>query len=121
MIDGDEPSARKFVLDLHADALIEPVPIVVVGSFDNPESTAAFVEIGAARVLPKPCSPDTLRRTVEELREQASKPRAGREPLGDLTVAGLSDRIAAEIRRGLVESLDGGSPNSTVPLGEGMT
>jgi DNA-binding response OmpR family regulator len=119
VVDGDEPSARKFVLDWHADALIEPVPIVVVGSFDNPESTAAFVEIGAARVLPKPCSPDTLRRTVEELREQASKPRGGREPLGDLTVAALSDRIAAEIRRGLVDALDGGSPHATVPLGEG--
>jgi DNA-binding response OmpR family regulator len=119
VVDGDEPSARKFVLDWHADALIEPVPIVVVGSFDNPESTAAFVEIGAARVLPKPCSPDTLRRTVEELREQASQPRGGREPLGDLTVAALSDRIAAEIKRGLVDALDGGSPHATVPLGEG--
>lgn len=118
VVDGDEPSARKLVLDLHSDPMIEPVPIVVVGSFDHPESTAAFIEIGAARVLPKPCSPDTLRRTVEELREQAAKPRVGREPLGDLTVAGLSERIAAEIRRGLVDSLDG-SPNATVALGDG--
>jgi DNA-binding response OmpR family regulator len=101
------------------DPLIEPLPVVVVGSFDNPESTRTFVDLGADRVLPKPCSPDTLRRTVEELRERATRSRGAREPLGELTVQGLADRIAGEFKRGLVDALESGSPNARVPLGEG--
>jgi DNA-binding response OmpR family regulator len=119
VVDGDERAAHEFVAQALADSLIEPVPIVVVGSFDNPESTARFVELGAARVLPKPVSPDVLRRTVEELRERAAKPRGQGEPLGDISIAALSERIAAEFKRGLVDALDSGSPEASVPLGEG--
>jgi DNA-binding response OmpR family regulator/HPt (histidine-containing phosphotransfer) domain-containing protein len=117
--DGDDPQAQEFVTRLLGEALIEPVPIVVVASFDNPENSARFVELGAARVLPKPYGPDTLRRTVEELRERAEKPKGAPAPLGDISVAELSERIAAEFKRGLVDALDSSSPNAAVPLGEG--
>ncbi|HEY3494060.1 MAG TPA: response regulator, partial [Polyangiaceae bacterium] len=119
VVDGDDPSAREFVTRALGDSLIDPVPIVVVADFENAENTSHFVELGAARVLPKPCSPDTLRRTVEVLRERAAKPRGVREPLGELSVEKLSERIAAEFRRGLVDALDSGSPDATVALGEG--
>ena len=119
VVDGDEPSARDFVTRALADSLIEAAPIVVVTSFENAENTSRFVELGAARVLPKPCSPDTLRRTVEELRERTTKAKGVREPLGELSVTKLSERIAAEFKRGLVDALDAGSPDATVPLGEG--
>lgn len=119
VIDGDHPGARGLITALLSDPLIEPLPVVVVGSFDNPEGTRSFVDIGADRVLPKPCSPDTLRRTVEELRERATRTRGGREPLGELTVQGLSERIAREFERGLVDALESGSQNARVPLGDG--
>jgi DNA-binding response OmpR family regulator len=118
VIDGDHPGARGLVTRLRADDLVEPVPIVVVGSFENPEETRSFVDIGADRVLPKPATPDTLRRTVEDLRERA-RPRTSREPLGDLSVDALSQRIAAEFKRGLVDALDSGSTAANVPLGDG--
>lgn len=119
VIDGDHPGSRGLITAMLSDPLIEPLPVVVVGNFENPEGTRSFVDLGAARVLPKPCSPDTLRRTVEELRERASRSRDGREPLGELTVQGLAERIAGEFKRGLVDALESGSPNARVPLGEG--
>jgi DNA-binding response OmpR family regulator len=119
VLDGDHPGCRDLIAALLSDTLIEPLPIVVVGSFENPEATRSLVELGADRVLPKPSSPDTLRRTVEELRERAIRPSSAREPLGELTVPALAERIADEFRRGLVDALSTGSPNLRVPLGQG--
>jgi DNA-binding response OmpR family regulator len=119
VVDADRPGARELVADLARDPLVEPVPVVVVGTFDQPEAAGALVELGAARVLLKPCSPDTLRRTVQELRDRASKPRPTREPLGELTVPVLAERIAGEFKRGLVDALEGASQATQVPLGEG--
>jgi DNA-binding response OmpR family regulator len=119
VIDADRPHARELVADLVKDPLVEPAPIVVVGTFDQPEAAASFVELGAARVLLKPCSPETLRRTVQELRDRASKPRPTRDPVGEVTVSALADRIAGEFRRGLVDALDGGAQATRVSLGEG--
>ncbi len=119
VVDGDHEGARDALAKLFADELMEPTPVVVLGSFAQPEAAAGFVELGVARVLPKPCSPDMLRRTVEELRERANQPRGAREPLGDMSMAGLADRIAGEFKRGLVEALESGAPNVRVPLGEG--
>ena len=117
--DGDVPGVRDALGKLLADSRLERVPVVVVGSFENPEQGAPFVELGLARVLPKPCTPDTLRRTVQELRERAARPRAAREPLGEMTVQNLAERIAAEFKRGLVDALETVTPNVPVPLGEG--
>jgi DNA-binding response OmpR family regulator len=119
VVDGDHPGARGLIAEMLSDPLIEPLPVVVVGSFDNPDGPRSFVELGVDRVLPKPCSPDTLRRTVEELRERATRSRGAKEPLGELTVQGLADRIAGEFKRGLVDALESGSPNARVALGEG--
>ena len=66
----------------------------------------------------KPCSPDTLKRTVHELRDRASKPQKPRDPLGNVTVSVLAERIADEFKRGLVDALEG-SPAAQVTLGEG--
>jgi DNA-binding response OmpR family regulator len=118
VVDADRAGARELVAELVRDPLVEPVPIVVVGTFDQPEAAGAFVELGAARVLLKPCTPDTLERTVNELRDRASKPQKPKEPLGNVTVAALADRIAGEFKRGLVDALDG-SPATGVELGEG--
>ncbi|HEX6275229.1 MAG TPA: response regulator, partial [Polyangiaceae bacterium] len=118
VVDADRPNARELVAELVRDPLVEPVPVVVVGTFDQPEAAGAFVELGAARVLLKPCTPDTLQRTVNELRDRASKPQKPRDPLGIVTVESLADRIAAEFKRGLVDALEG-SPATSVPLGEG--
>jgi DNA-binding response OmpR family regulator len=119
VVDGDHAGAREAVAKLTGDDLLEPTPVIVVGSFEQPESAALFVELGVARVLPKPCSPDTLRRTIDELRERASQPRTAREPLGELSMNALAERIAGEFKRGLVDALEAGVPNAHVALGDG--
>jgi DNA-binding response OmpR family regulator/HPt (histidine-containing phosphotransfer) domain-containing protein len=119
VVDGDHPGARAAITQFFADEMLEPTPIVVVGGFDKPENASAFVELGVERVLPKPCSPDALRRTVAELRQRAAQPRPAREPLGEMTIAGLAERIAGEFKRGLVDALETTAPTARVPLGDG--
>jgi DNA-binding response OmpR family regulator/HPt (histidine-containing phosphotransfer) domain-containing protein len=119
VVDGDQEGARDAVRKLVTDELIEPTPVIVVGAFTQPEMAAAFVDLGVARVLPKPCSPDTLKRSIDELRERSTRPRVLREPLGELSMNGLAERIAGEFKRGLVDALEATAPNTRVALGEG--
>jgi DNA-binding response OmpR family regulator len=119
VIDADRKGARELVELFIKDEAVEPVPIVVVGDFSSPELSTTFIGLGAARVLPKPVSPDVLRRTLLELRDTGSPQVHQREPLGDINVAQLVDRIAIEIRRGLVESVDPASRSASVGFGEG--
>ncbi len=119
IIDADRPGARELVETFAKDPQVEPVPLVVIGDFANPEAASAFIALGAARVLSKPVSPEALQRTVVELRALAAEPRAGRELLGDLSVEALTDRIALEVRRGLLEAVEPSSRGTNVAFGEG--
>lgn len=119
VIDADRKGSRELVELFVKDPVVEPIPIVVVGDFASSELSSTFIGLGATRVLPKPVSPDVLRRTVLELRDHASPTVHAREPLGELNVNQLVDRIAIEIRRGLVEAVDPGARSSAVGFGEG--
>ena len=119
IIDADRPGARELVETFAKDPQVEPVPLVVIGDFANPEAASAFIALGAARVLSKPVSPEALQRTVVELRALAAEPRTGRDPLGDLSVEALSERIAVEVRRGLLEAVEPSSRGTNVAFGEG--
>jgi CheY-like chemotaxis protein len=119
IVDADCPGARELVEAFAKDPLVEPVPLVVIGDFARPEAASAYIALGAARVLSKPVSPQALQRTVVELRAIAAQPRAAREPLGELSVEALSARIAAEIRRGLLEAVEPSSRATSVAFGDG--
>jgi DNA-binding response OmpR family regulator len=119
VIDADRKGARELVELFVKDPLVEPVPLVVVGDFATPELATTFIGLGATRVLPKPVSPDQLRRTLDELRDHGSAALHAREPLGELNVNQLVDRLALELRRGLVEAVDPASRSSSVGFGEG--
>ncbi len=119
LIDADRPGARELVETFARDPQVEPVPLVVVGDFASPEAASSFIALGAARVLSKPVSAEALQRTVIELRALAAEPRVGREPLGELSVEALADRIAAEVRRGLLEAVDPSARGTSVGFGDG--
>jgi CheY-like chemotaxis protein/HPt (histidine-containing phosphotransfer) domain-containing protein len=119
VVDADRRDARDLVEHLLSDPQIERVPLLVIGAFVSPEAATAYVTLGAERVLPKPVSPETLRRTVLELHELASRPRTTREPVGELTVDGLADRIMQEVRKGLVESVEVGGQSTPVDFADG--
>ena len=119
IIDADRVGARELVEAFANDPLVEPVPLVVVGDFVSPEAAASYIALGAARVLSKPVSPEALQRTVIELRALAAEPRIGRDPLGELSVEALADRIAAEVRRGLLEAVEPSARGTSVGFGDG--
>jgi len=119
IIDADRAGARDLVETFAKDPSVEPVPLVVVGDFASPDAASAFISLGAARVLSKPVSPDALQRTVVELRAQAAESRTGREPLGELSVEALADRISVEVRRGLLEAVEPGARGIAVGFGDG--
>jgi DNA-binding response OmpR family regulator len=119
IIDADRAGARELVETFARDPAVEPVPLVVIGDFANPEAASAFIALGAARVLNKPVSPEALQRTVVELRAQAAEPRPARDPLGDLSVEALAERISGEVRRGLLEAVEPSSRGMSVDFGDG--
>ena len=119
VIDADLPHGSELAETLAATGVLLSTPLVVVGSFRQPESAARFVALGAARVLARPVSPDALCRTLAEIRESEYSPRPVGEPIGDVTVAALSERIAAEVRRGLADAVEPGTDRVSVPLGDG--
>ncbi len=84
IIDADRAGARELVESLARDPLVERTPVLVVGTLVSPSAAAAYVSLGAARVLPKPVSPDVLARTALELRGTGStiprRTRAARQP-----------------------------------------
>jgi DNA-binding response OmpR family regulator len=119
IVDGDRRGGRELVEAMSQDPLVDPVPIIVVGSFDGPEAASPFVALGATRILPKPVSPDTLRRTVLELSQHGAPWQTETEPIGAVSVSALSERIAQEVQRGLVDALEPGSDIESVDLGHG--
>ncbi|HYP86584.1 MAG TPA: response regulator [Polyangiaceae bacterium] len=119
LVDAERKGARELVELFVKDPLVEPIPIVVVGDLATPELSTTFIALGATRVLPKPVSHDLLRRTLLELRDQDGAPQHAREPLGELNVNQLVDRVAAELRRGLVEAVEPSARSSSVGFGEG--
>jgi len=119
VIDADHSGARELIEALTRDPQGEPVPLVVVGDFAGPEAASEYLALGAARVLAKPVSTETLQRTVVELRALTAEPRTNREPLGELSVAALSDRIAFEVRRGLLEAVEPSARGTSVGFGDG--
>lgn len=119
IVDADRVGARELVESLSRDPLVERMPVLVVGNFVSPSAAAAYVSLGAARVLPKPVSPDVLSRTALELCGAASAVRVEREPLGDRTVEELAERIASEVKKGLVESLEAGGRTTQVAFADG--
>ena len=118
IIDAEIDSAPELVEALLDDPLTEPVPIIVVGTFAVPEQASRFVALGVAKVLPKPVSPETLRRTCEEIIDQREG-RTMRLTLGEPTLEQLGNRLAEEVKRALVDSVDAPARSIRVPLGEG--
>jgi DNA-binding response OmpR family regulator len=119
VIDAERRGARELCEVFAQDQLIEPVPLLIVGNFETKESAQPFMELGVARILNRPLSPDGLWRAIDQLCDRSAAPNAEREPVGQLTVAALAERIADEIKRGLVDAVEGGAQATPVGFGEG--
>ncbi|WP_437712922.1 response regulator [Sorangium sp. So ce448] len=122
LLDADMPGARGLAEALAADPLTDLVPVVAVGRFARPEDAAPYVALGAARALPKPVSPDALRRAAAEAAVacvRAETARAVRGPFGAVNLDELGARLAEELRRGLCDAAEPRSRGEHVDLGDG--
>jgi CheY-like chemotaxis protein len=117
LLDAGVQHAEDLVEALADDPLTEPVPIIALGKLET-EQAARFVALGVARTLHAPFSGEALRSIVEEVVDQREG-RTVRIALGEPTVEQLGDRLADELRRALVESVDPKARGARVALGEG--
>jgi CheY-like chemotaxis protein len=119
VVDADAPGARELVEALVADPLTEPAAVVVLGRFAKPEDAAPFVALGVARALPKPVSPDTLRRACAEAAATYVRREVVRSPLGEVSLDDLGARLAEELRKGLCDAASAQGRAARFDLGEG--
>jgi CheY-like chemotaxis protein len=108
-----------FFRRLIEDELTEPVHSILVGNFLDPNQPHDLTLLGATRVLKKPVSNDTLRRTIEELTESPLPTNDAQRPLGDLTVRGLAARLTEELEKGLTQATVPGTQATHVAFGDG--
>ncbi|APR83870.1 Two-component hybrid sensor and regulator [Minicystis rosea] len=119
VLDADRSGARELCEALASDPLTEEVPIVVVGMWSKPDDVAPYLALGVARSLPKPVSPDTLRRACADATATYVRREVQRSPLGDMSVDELGARLAEEMRRGLCDATVAQGRGNRIHLGEG--
>ncbi|MDI1436523.1 response regulator [Polyangium sorediatum] len=119
VIDADKPGARELVASLLADPLTEEVPILLFGRFSRPDDAALYAALGVARTLPKPVSPDALRKACAEVTASYVRREIARAPIGEVTLDDLGTRLAEELRRGLCDAADVRARGTRIELGEG--
>ncbi|MFT3773789.1 MAG: response regulator [Minicystis sp.] len=119
VLDADRPGARELCEALASDPLTEEVPVVVVGYWSKPDDAAPFLALGVARSLPKPVSPDALRKACADATATYVRREVHRAPLGDVSVDELGARLAEEMRRGLCDATVAQGRGNRFDLGEG--
>lgn len=119
VIDADRPGARELCEALCADPLTEQIPVIVAGVWARPDDVAPYLALGVARSLPKPVSPDALRRACAEATATYVRREVHRSPLGELSVDELGTKLAEELRRGLCDAAVAQGRGHRFELGEG--
>jgi len=102
---------------LRSDPLTGFIPVILILQSESVDDADARRETGADKTLSKPLDASLLLRTVVELVDQKAKPQSEFEGVAEATVDDIANRVAAEIRRGLTESLRTGH-GQKIPLGE---
>ncbi len=118
LIDADLERAVELTSALLDDPLTEPVPIVIVGTFREPEDASRFVALGVARSLARPVTDEVILHACEEVLA-AREDRTMRVTLGEPTLEQLAERLSQELKGALVDGVDPSLRGSRVPLGEG--
>lgn len=102
---------------LREDPLTDFVPVVLLVPAGAPLDRIAVRSAGAEDALSKPLDAQLLLRTVEHA-VQLGGPAGASTLTGDLTVEQLAERLADEVKRGIVEAAEKGR-DVAVPVGDG--
>ncbi len=119
LVDADTFDAVEIARRLLSEPRIDPVPMVVVGSWSDGAQAAPLVALGAAKTLSRPVSSESLHAACVEVVRSYVDRVITREPLGDVTVSQLGERLAEELRRGLSDAAAPNGRDVRVSLGDG--
>ncbi len=106
------------VARLRNDPLTDFVPVVILHLASRRVDPAEMREHGADAVMQKPATSKALQRLVDRLAGAGADAFPGAELYGDHTIEEVADRLAQEIRLGIVEAAASGR-DMKVPLGDG--
>ncbi len=102
---------------LRDDPLTDFVPVVLLLPAGAPLDPVAVREAGADDALVKPLDAQTVLATVERTTARMG-PTGATTLTGDLTLEEVADRIAEEVKRGIVDAAEKGK-DLAVPMGDG--
>lgn len=105
------------IVRLREDPLTDFVPVILLLRAGAPLDPIAVREAGADDALLKPLDPQLVLRTVERV-VSLGGPAGASTLTGELTVEELAERLAEEVKRGIVEAAEKGR-DVVVPVGDG--
>jgi CheY-like chemotaxis protein len=112
--------APTFVRALRADPRIPFVPVVCVVGSGEQLSPSTIEQLGADASIERPIDADELQRLLTRVTGLATEPGLPLPQFGDVTAAEVADKVAQEIRRGLVETAQLGQGHR-FDVGDGST
>jgi len=118
LLDTDQPGSLALVDAIAQDPLIAAVPIVAIGSWERPDQAAPWISRGVAQCLARPVTPARIRAALTGASRIPRPVDTVVHPL-DGTVVEIADRLADQVRRGLVDALEPRSHGVHVDLGDG--
>ncbi|MFT3922744.1 MAG: response regulator [Myxococcales bacterium] len=110
-------SAGKLLEGLRTDPLTDFVPVVLLAAA-TPELASPAATEGADAKLSRPFESRRILRALGRVTGTLVETTSGLVAFGDATVGEVAERVAEEIRRGLVDAIEAGR-ETRVPLGEG--
>lgn len=111
---------KEFIRRLRNDPLTDFVPVVLLLPPGMLVDSHAMRDLGADDAIAKPLQVATITRVLTRAMTVGVTNDEAFLEIGDATVAEVADRIAAEVRRGLLESMQTGH-DIKVPVGEGAS
>ncbi|HMA93691.1 MAG TPA: response regulator, partial [Polyangiaceae bacterium] len=117
VLDANLGSITLWVDELAQAPETSAIPIVVANVPDA--AAAGLQELGARLVLPIRTNEHQLSHALFQVRHPAPERNIAPAPLGDVTLKDLAERLAQEIRLGLVDSAPAAAQLESIPLAEG--
>jgi len=118
VLDGDLEGAADLAHKLLDDPLTDTLQVIVVLTQGPTDATTRFTALGVTKLMPRPLLAGALRAACQEAVDQRDG-KTIQMTLGEPTVAQLGERLALEVRRALVDSVDPHSRTMKVHLGDG--
>ncbi len=118
LADRDLAAEGELIRRLRSDPLTDFVPVVLVQSRDGAIDALAARDAGADDVLLRPLDTDSVTRALGAVTGTLLEESTGLLRLGDATLDEVADRVAEEIRRGIVDAAERGR-DLKIPMGEG--